>query len=299
MPDDSRPQSSAARQDRFTGRRILVTGGSRGIAAAIVRALAREGASVAVNFSQAADSAAGRAQAADEIVAGIRGEGGTAVAVEADMAQPGEGRRLVRAASAAIGPIDGLVLSASVQRHVPFLQQSDDDLDIQFRVNLRANIEVLQAAIPPMAEAGYGRILTIGSIQEVAPSAEMPIYSLTKAALKNLVENLAVQTAAQGITVNNLAPGLIETDRNAHRRIDMGRWNELTRMANPLGRAGTPEDLVGIALQLLAPESAFVTGATIYATGGAHVPGAAAGGRHAGEAGSAPPPGASRSHETG
>ncbi len=258
--------------DRFKGRRILITGASRGIAAAMARALAAEGAAVAVNYSAVADAVASKAQAAETLVAEIVAAGGRAMAIETDLTRDNSGHTLVEKAIDALGSVDGLVLSASVQRHVPFLLQSREDLNIQMRVNLYANIEILQSAIPPMVAAGFGRILTIGSIQEVVPSAEMPIYAMTKAGLKNLVENLAVQTAPHGITVNNLAPGLIQTDRNEHRRADIEQWQRLARSANPLGRAGTPEDLVGAALQLLSAEASFITGATLYATGGAHIP---------------------------
>ena len=282
MPESQETLPEPVRTKRFEGRRVLVTGGSRGIAAAIARALASEGARVAINFSASADASAGKSEAARALVAEIEAGGGSAQAIEQDLTVAGGGRALVEKAIAGLGSIDGLVLSASIQRHVPFLRQSPEDVDAQFRINLHANIEILQAVLPPMVKAGFGRILTIGSIQEVAPSPEMPIYALTKAALKNLVENLAIQAGPHGVTINNLAPGLIQTDRNAHRRADPDQWQKLTRSANPVGRAGTPEDLVGAAIHLLSKEAGFITGATLYATGGAHIPASSADGRRTG-----------------
>lgn len=256
----------------FTGHRVLVTGGSRGIAAELSYQLAMRGAEVAVNFSAAADSRFGRAEAASSLIERIEADGGRAISVEQDLLEPEGGSSLAEKAQAIAGPIDTLVLSASIQYHVPFLLQTAKDVADQIRINLQANIELLQTLMPPMALAGYGRILAIGSIQEVSPSPEMPIYAMTKAAMKNLVENLAVQSASRGIMINNIAPGLIQTDRNAFRRSDPSDWERLQSRANPVGRAGLPGDLTALALHLLSPENTFTTGATIYSTGGGHIP---------------------------
>lgn len=153
----------------FEGRRALVTGGSRGIAAELSRALARRGAVVGVNFSAAADGASGKQSAAEKLVAEIRAEGGQAVALEQDLMQDHAGRSLAEMARAEIGPVDTLILSASIQYHVPFLEQSVEQVTDQMRINLLSNIQILQALLPDMVRAGYGRILTIGSVQEVSP----------------------------------------------------------------------------------------------------------------------------------
>lgn len=256
----------------FSGHRVLVTGGSRGIAAELSYQLAMRGAAVAVNFSAAADSRFGRAEAAQALVDRIQADGGKAISVEQDLMLPGGGIALAEKAQELAGPIDTLLLSASIQYHIPFLLQTQQDVADQIRINLQSNIELLQTLIPPMAEAGYGRILAIGSIQEVSPSPEMPIYAMTKAAMKNLVENLAVQAAGNGLMINNIAPGLIQTDRNAFRRTDPADWEKMQLNANPVGRAGQPEDLSALALHLLSPDNTFTTGSTIYSTGGGHLP---------------------------
>lgn len=254
----------------FRGRRILLTGASRGIAAAIARGLARAGATVVVNWSAAADSTADCADAIGSLVGEIEEFGGHAETVEGDLTQPGAARRVADGATAA-GPVDGLVLSASVQVHAQFLRQTETAIARQFQINLTSNIELLQRILPGMADRGFGRVLAIGSVQELAPSPEMPIYAMTKAALKNLMENLAVSHARHGVTFNVLSPGLVQTDRNAFRRVDADAWQRASASANPLGRAGQPEEMVAPALYLLSRDAAFVTGATLYATGGAHL----------------------------
>ncbi|WP_341213075.1 SDR family oxidoreductase [uncultured Limimaricola sp.] len=255
----------------FAGRTALVTGASRGIAAAIARGLAAAGARVAISYCARADAAAGQEGAAERLVAEIGQDGGHAIAIESDIAAPGAAERLVAECERRLGAIDTLVLSASAQINKVFWRQTSSDIATQLQVNVTANIALLQAVLPRMEAEQYGRILTIGSVQEVAPSPEMPIYAMTKAALRNLVENLAVQCAKDNVMINNIAPGLIQTDRNAFRREDRAEWQAFTRSANPAGRAGQPRDVVKPALFLLAPDNTFTTGTTIYVAGAAQV----------------------------
>lgn len=255
----------------FAGRTALVTGASRGIAAAIARGLAGAGARVAISYCARADAAAGHEGAAERLVAEIGQAGGHATAIESDIASPGAAERLVAECDRRIGAVDTLVLSASAQVNKVFWRQTPSDIATQLQINVTANVALLQAMLPRMEAEQYGRILTIGSVQEVAPSPEMPIYAMTKAALRNLVENLAVQCAKDNVMINNIAPGLIQTDRNAFRREDRAEWQEFTRSANPAGRAGQPRDVVKPALFLLAPDNTFTTGTTIYVAGAAQV----------------------------
>ncbi len=257
---------------QFAGRRILVTGASRGIAAAIAEGLAMAGAEVVVNHSPSADAAAGHAEAGKELATRVRSSGGRIELVPFDLVATGAGGALAAAATAE-GPIDSVVLSASTQVHVPFIAHAAQDVARQIQLNIVANIELLQALLPGMIAARFGRVLSIGSVQEVAPSPEMPIYSMTKAAMKNLMENLAASHAVDGVTFNSLSPGLVRTDRNAFRRADPGEWARAQALANPLGRAADVQEMVPPALFLLSREAAFVTGATLYATGGGHIPG--------------------------
>ncbi|CAH1658053.1 SDR family NAD(P)-dependent oxidoreductase [Chelatococcus asaccharovorans] len=256
----------------LAGRRVLVTGASRGIAAAIARGFAGCGARVALNYSADADLRAGFAEAAAALSDDISRIGPPALLLEADLTQPDAASRLVTDVVAAWGGVDIVVLSASIQIHKDFLAQTPADIALQIQINLMSNIAILQGVIPVMRRERWGRIITIGSVQETAPSGEMPIYAMTKGAQENLVRNLALQNAPHGITVNNIAPGLVQTDRNAFRRRDPSSWEAIAAAANPMGRAGQPEDIVGAALFLASDAASFVTGTTIQITGGAHIP---------------------------
>jgi len=272
-------KTGALRVD-FAGRRVLVTGGSRGIAGAIARAFAGNGATIALNYCAQADARAGFPDAAERMQASLRQAGVKATAIEGDLTQRGAAAALAERAIAELGGIDIVVLSASVQIHKDFIDQSEADVALQLQINLVANIELLQRLIPPMRNSGWGRIISIGSVQEIAPSGEMPIYAMTKAAQENLVRNLAIQNARYGITVNNIAPGLVQTDRNAFRRRDPAAWDAIAAGANPIGRAGQPDDIAGAALFLASDAASFVTGSTLQATGGAHIPWARPGASH-------------------
>lgn len=265
------PSAPAPLRVNLAGRTAYVTGGSRGIAAAIVAALARNGARVMFSFSPQADARSGLADSAERLVAELTAEGFDVRSLAADMSEPSDARAAATEALAALGSVDILVLSASAQIHRSITDMSPEDIDLQLRMNISANIATLQVVAPVMRHNGYGRIIAIGSVQAQVPSQEMPVYSMTKSALENLVCNMAVDNAPYGITVNNIAPGLIQTDRNAFRRKDMDQWNRLARLANPMGRAGQPEDVAGVALFLASDHAAFVTGATLHVTGGSHI----------------------------
>ena len=206
------------------------------------------------------------------MAASLREAGVTITEIEGDLTQPGAGAALAERALAALGGIDIVVQSASVQIHKDFLDQTEADIALQFQINLVANIQLLQRLIPPMRDAGWGRIISIGSVQEISPSGEMPIYAMSKAAQENLVRNLAVQNARYGITVNNIAPGLVQTDRNAFRRAIRPPGTPSPSGANPMGRAGQPEDIAGAALFLAPTPPPSSPAARFEASGGSHIP---------------------------
>lgn len=187
------------------------------------------------------------------------------------MGQPRAGQALADEAVRVLGQIDSLVLSASVQIEKPLSEQSNADLELQYRMNLTANIELLNALLPSMADRGFGRVLAIGSAQEILPSPRMPVYAMTKAALSNLILNLAREYAPKGVTLNTLSPGLIATDRNTARRTDPAAWAQIQQNANPMHRAGSAQEIAPSALHLLSEEASFITGANLFATGGAHL----------------------------
>ena len=255
----------------MAGRRALVTGGSLSIGRAIVLAFADAGADIAIQYAPAADEKLEQVGAGAELAAQLDARTVRNVLIEADFAIAGEGRRTVEAAEAALGGIDVLVVCASVQQREAFVDISAEQRERQTRVNFHAGVELMQTAVTGMKARGWGRILTIGSINQTRPDAELAIYAALKSAQHNLAINLARQVAAHGVTVNNLSPGLIATARNAWRRVDAAQWQEIQARANPMGRAGLPEEMAGAALLLCSEAGSFITGADLQATGGAHL----------------------------
>ena len=273
--DDSAVRSAAARRlaDRFSmqGRNALVTGGSVSIGRSIALAFADAGADVAIGYSAAADVEFGKPEAAQEIAALIRERGCRAAIVEGDFEIAGAARQTVEAASDALGRVDVLVVCASIQYRTPFDALTSDQIDRQIQINFRAAIELMKAALPPMKARRWGRLLTIGSVNQTKPEAELSVYAALKSAQHNLAINLARQYAPFGVTVNNLSPGLIATERNRWRREDADAWSANERDSSPMGRAGTPEEMAGAALLLCSEAGSFITGADLQATGGRHL----------------------------
>jgi NAD(P)-dependent dehydrogenase (short-subunit alcohol dehydrogenase family) len=201
----------------------------------------------------------------------IRARGGRAALIEADFEQAGEARRTVQAAADLLGGVDVLVLCASIQYRTPFDEVTPEQVERQIQINFRASVELLQAALPPMKARGWGRVLTIGSVNQTRPEPVLAVYAALKSAQHNLAINLARQYAPFGVTVNNLSPGLVATERNRWRRVDAAQWAQIERDSSPMGRAGTPEEMAGAALLLCSDAGSFITGADLQATGGRHL----------------------------
>jgi NAD(P)-dependent dehydrogenase (short-subunit alcohol dehydrogenase family) len=263
-----------ARRFTMAGRRALVTGGSLSIGRAIVLAFADAGADVAIHSAAAADAAFGRPNAAAETAAEVQQRGRRAIVVDADFEVSGEGRRTIREATAALGGLDVLVVCASIQYRTPFEQVSAHEVERQVRINFSSTIELLQEVLSPMKAQRWGRVLTIGSINQTTPEAELAVYAALKSAQHNLAINLARQYAPFGVTVNNLSPGLIATERNRWRRADSAEWEKIQSSVSPMGRAGEPEEIANAALLLCSEAGSYITGADLQATGGGHLSGA-------------------------
>lgn len=257
------PPSDPFATFRLDGRTALVTGARREIGRAIALALAGAGARLAVHHAGSPEEA----RDAEAVVAEIRAEGGEAAAFGQDFAEDEAGVALARAVQA-WAPVDILVLNASIELVEPYTAITRDRFDRQIAVNLRTTLELLQALVPPMAERGWGRVVTIGSVQQELPHPEMLVYAGTKAAQFNWVLNLARQVGGQGVTVNNLAPGAIHTARNHEQMIRTGAAL-LPRI--PAGRLGRPDDLTGAALLLCSDAGRYITGANVFVDGGRHI----------------------------
>lgn len=254
------------------GRRILVTGGSRGIAKELAIALTKQGAKIALHFSRLVDDRSEFSGAVKSTAKEMSRFGRAPVLIDKDLSRNGTGQDVAHAAKRALGAVDSVILSASVQVERNFVDQTEADIDLQLQVNLKQNIEILKAVLPDMSDSGFGRVLALGSVQDIVPNGRMPIYSVTKAAQRAMIEGLALEYANTGVTLNTLSPGLIESSRNARYRENAEVWEAMQARANPMGRAGKIADLVPLTLHLLSQESGFITGSTFYVTGGAHLP---------------------------
>jgi NAD(P)-dependent dehydrogenase (short-subunit alcohol dehydrogenase family) len=272
---EQRPVLDTSRRlaERFSmaGRRALVTGGSLSIGREIVVAFAEAGASLAIHHAGEADRAFGHPTAAQDAVAAVEALGGKAVRIEADFARAGEARRCVQDARALLGGLDVLVVCASTQYRTAFEDVTTEQIERQLQINFRATLELLQAALPDMRRRGFGRILTIGSVNQTAPEGVLSIYAALKSAQHNLAINLAREYAPYGITINNLSPGLIATERNKYRRQDTAAWAKIEAGCCPMQRAGRPEEMAGAALLLCSEAGSYITGADLQATGGRHL----------------------------
>jgi NAD(P)-dependent dehydrogenase (short-subunit alcohol dehydrogenase family) len=194
---------------RLTGRTALVTGARREIGRAIALGLVAAGARLAIHHAGTPEEHSDAAA----VVRDIQAMGGEATAFAQDFAQDDAGHHLAAAVTAWL-PIDILVLNASIELPEDLRAITRDHFDRQIAINLRSTVELLQALVPPMAERGWGRVVTIGSVQQEKPHPAMFVYAATKAAQLNWVRSLARQFGGQGVTVNNLAPGAILTARN-------------------------------------------------------------------------------------
>lgn len=256
---------------QLRGRNALVTGGSLGIGQAIVRLLAAQGANVAIQRLPALDSAQGYADTAQELAALVAAHGGRACVIDADFGQPGGARGAVLEAGHGIGPIDTLFICASVQQREPFDAVSLESATHQFLVNYWSTVELLQEILPNMKANGYGRVVSVGSINQDRPSPDLAVYASLKAAQHNLMTNLAKQHVANGITLNTVSPGLVATPRNDWRRQDSAAWEQFQADANPMGRAGRPQEVAQVAVNLVLDNTGFITGVNIGIDGGANL----------------------------
>jgi glucose 1-dehydrogenase len=245
---------------RMTGRTALVTGARREIGRAIALGLAGAGARLAIHHAGTPEEASDAAGVVREIEA----IGGQAAAFGQDFTEDAAGLRLA-AAVTEWAEVDILVLNASIELPEDFRTITREHFDRQIAVNLRTTMELLQTLVPAMAARNWGRVVTIGSVQQERPHPAMFVYAGTKAAQLNWTLSLARQFGAQGVTVNNLAPGAILTARN---RDQMVTERETLERRIPAGRLGQPDDLVGAAMLLCSDAGRYINGANLFVDGG-------------------------------
>ncbi|HVV11943.1 SDR family oxidoreductase [Amycolatopsis sp.] len=234
----------------------LVTGSSRGIGRAIAQRLAADGADLVVNYRT--DRAA-----ADEVVAGIEAKGGKAIAVQADVADPGQLRGLFDAAER-FGPLDVLVSNVGVARFAPIAEASDEDFDLVFATNTRATLGVLREGAKRVRDGG--RIISISSGAAVTLRVGGGVYGASKAASDVLVQTAAKELGPRGITVNSVRPGSTRTD-GLESVMSAERLRQSAE-ATPLGRIGEPGDIADVVAFLASDDARWITGQILHAGGG-------------------------------
>ncbi len=232
----------------------LVTGGSRGIGAAISVSLASVGRPVAVNYRSDRD-------AAERVIADIEAGGGSAVALPGDVSRQEDVDALFGAAEERLGPVLVLVNNAGTRADGLSPQLRDDDWDQVLATNLSGPFRTTRRALGPMLRARHGRIVNIASIVGARANPGQSNYAASKAGLIGFTKTVAAEVARRGVTVNAVAPGLVETDMTE------GVGRELLA-AVPARRAGTPEEVAACVRFLASDEAAYVTGATLTVDGG-------------------------------
>lgn len=240
----------------LSGKRALVTGGSRGIGAAIALALAEQGADVVLTYERSADRAA-------DVVRGIEAKGRRGFAIQADSADPGAIKRSVDEAATALGGLDILVNNAAIALYDTIADFKIENIDALLAVNVRAPVLAAQAAIPHL-QAG-GRIISIGSAgAERIVGVTGTVYFMTKSALQSFTRGLAHELGPRDITVNLVQPGSTDTDMNPAD----GEYAGFQRALSPLGRYGEPDDVAAVVAFLASPAARHMTGAIINVDGG-------------------------------
>ncbi len=245
---------------KLAGKAAVVTGASKGIGAAIAKALAAEGAAVVVNY---ASSKAG----AEGVVAEIAAKGGKAIAVQGDVAKAADVKRLFAETKKAFGGLDVLVNNAGVYKFDPIDTITEDEFHRQFNTNVLGLILATQEAVKLFGDNG-GSVINIGTIASRITPPLNTIYAGTKGAVDAITGVLAKELGPKNIRVNSINPGVVDTEGTQNGGI-IGSDFEKQAVANtPLGRHASPDDIAPIAVFLASPESAWLTGEIILASGG-------------------------------
>ena len=238
------------------GKVALITGGSRGIGAAIAKRLAADGANVAITYTKGADAAV-------SVVKGIERAGGRAIAIRADSADADATKAAVEQTVAAFGQLDVLVNNAGTAIPQSFEETTLEELDRLIDVNIRGTLVATQAALKHMKSGA--RIIMIGSsVGERVMVPGLVPYSATKGAVKMFTQGLAREVGSRGITVNNVQPGPIDTDLNPA----AGEWAVPQKAATALDRYGHVEEVAALVAFVAGPEASYITGANLTVDGG-------------------------------
>ncbi len=247
------------------GRRALVTGSARGIGRAIAIGLAEYGAQVIVH-------GVSQSEHLETALAAVKKHSPHSFSVIGDLSFPNTPNSIAEQIKQHCQLPDILVLNASVQYRTKWFEIPLEEAVRQMQVNFNASLALMQICFPLMREQRWGRIVTIGSVQEFRPHPDMAIYAASKSAQENLVRNVARQVASYGITVNNIAPGVFATDRNEE-ALSNPEYAKLITDCIPTHTYAEPSDAAGAALLLCSDAGRYITGANIVIDGGLRLPG--------------------------
>lgn len=239
----------------LSGKKALVTGATQGIGFAAAQLLAQHGATVFVNGASSDE----KCMAASEKIP-------NSIPVRANLMIKED----IDALYEKTGGVDILALNASVQYKRAWDEFSDEEFETQFKCNLESTYRMIRKYVPYMKEKKWGRIVTIGSVNQYNNHPELSIYGVTKAAQKKLAENIAPSLAPYGITVNNIAPGAIDTPRNRQALSDSAFYEKVTSSI-PAGYVGEASDIAPAVLLMCSDEGRYITGAELIIDGGMHL----------------------------
>jgi 3-oxoacyl-[acyl-carrier protein] reductase len=243
------------------GKVAIVTGASKGIGAAIAQHLADAGAAVAVNYSSSKDGA-------DRVVADIKSGGGKAFAVQANLAKKADVARLFAETKKAFGKIDILVNNAGVYEFVPLEQITEEHFHKHFDLNVLGLILASQEAVKHFDPKDGGSIINISSLVSRMALPSAAVYSATKAAVDAVTRSLAAELGPRNIRVNAINPGMVETEGTHSQGITESDMRKQVEAQTPLGRIGQPQDIGPAAVFLASPGSSWITGETLFISGG-------------------------------
>lgn len=236
----------------FKGKKVLITGSTQGIGLEIARQFSQCGAVVFINGA-----------ASEEKINNVVKSISNSRPALCDLSNPDCAEILYEIT----GDIDILILNASIQYRKAWDEISDEEFDRQIAVNFKSSLKLIQKYVPYMKEQKWGRVVTVGSVQQAKPHKDMLVYAATKAAQNNMVMNLAKQLASFNITVNNVAPGVIETPRNFDALADE-EYVKTVLAGIPCGHIGKAKDCAGLMLLLCSDEGKYMTGENIFIDGG-------------------------------
>jgi 3-oxoacyl-[acyl-carrier protein] reductase len=253
-------QTKENHMNRLKGKIAVVTGASKGIGAAIAESMAAEGASVVVNYASSKSGA-------DSVVERITQKGGKAVAVQADVSKPEDIERLFAETKKAYGKLDILVNNAGIYEFAPLEMITAEHFHKQVNLNVLGLLLTTQAAVKHFGSEG-GSIVNISSVVATLAPPNGSVYSATKAAVNVITKSLAKELGPRKIRVNAINPGMVESEGTRSAGITDSDFRKETEAQTPLGRIGQPQDIAPAAVFLASEESSWITGETLYISGG-------------------------------